>query len=123
MVQMEIKDKRQPGDLGLDPAGQLDKIDCEMVLQTTKAYPNTSPLITDDFNYCDIDQYSNYAEPKPDAALPELAFSLLSPSLAAVSGTAGLTKVYFKTLKRANTKKVKLKVVQGYTEKLWETRN
>lgn len=66
---MEIKDKRQPGDLGFAPTGQLDKIDCEMLLQTTKAYKNANPLIMGDFNYCGIDQYSNYAKSKPDTAL------------------------------------------------------
>lgn len=66
---MEKKDKRQPGDLGLAPTGQLDKIECEILLQTTMPYKNASPLIMDDFNYCDIDQYSNYAKSKPDTVL------------------------------------------------------
>lgn len=66
---MESKDKRQPGDLGFAPTGQLDKIDCEMILQTTKPCKNANPLIMGGFNYGDIDQYSNYAKSKLDTVL------------------------------------------------------
>lgn len=47
---------------------------------------------------------------------PELAFFFHS-----VSWTAGLTKDYFKTPKRANMNNIKLKVVKGYNEKLLKT--